>query len=232
MSFVTIYLDTTKPANPTITIAGGQAFATAQLVNIALNTDDTDKTGYEMLIWGDVDPAYDTKVQATEGASQWQAYQANPQIKLKAITNVNGDPETKTINIRIRDDVRNPSDVVFDTISLDTSIPTVLIVQGLDVTKISRQAQKDTASFQFSCNQSYVAFKVKLVGGTGATESQGTPIPTAGGSTGVTGSGTFTSATVNTVTLKTADLETAGANINGANIIKVFVQEQAGTWSV
>lgn len=225
-NFVTIYLDTTAPANPTITISGGASFATAQLVNLGINTDDSDKTGYEMLIWGDVDPAYDTKVQATEGGSTWFAFNANPQIKLSATEG------SKTINVRIRDDVRNASAVVFDTISLDTSIPTVTIVQGLDVTKISRMAQKDTASFQFSCNQSYVAYKVKLVANTGATNTEGAPIPTAGGSTNVTGSGAFTSATVHTITLKTADLESAGANMNGANIIKVFVQEDSGTWSV
>jgi hypothetical protein len=225
-NYVTIYLDTTAPANPTITISGGSAFATAQLVNLTIGTSDADKTGYEMLIWGDVDTTYDTKVQATENASTWQAFSANPQIKLSA------GEASKTINVRIRDDVRNASNVVFDSISLDTSIPTVTIVAQPDVSKLSREAGKNTSSFTFSCNQDYVAYKVKLVGNEGATENTGTDIPTAGGSTGVTGSGTFTSANVHTVTLKTADLETAGANMNGANIVKVFVQEASGTWSV
>lgn len=225
-NYVTIYLDTTAPANPTITISGGSAFATAQLVNLTIGTDDADKTGYEMLIWGDVDGTYDTKVQSTEGTSTWQAYNANPQIKLSA------GEASKTINIRIRDDVRNASNVVFDSISLDTSIPTVTIVATPDATKLSRDTAKSTSSFTFSCNQSYVAYKVKLVGSAGATNDTGTQIPTAGGSTGVTGSGAFTSANVHTVTVKTTDLETAGANMNGANILKVFVQEASGTWSV
>jgi hypothetical protein len=230
MSYVTITLDTTAPANPTIQIAGGQAFATAQLVNLAISTDDVDTTGYEMLIWGDVDTTFDNKVTATEGTATWQAYSPNPQVKLKA--NTGGDPEVKTINIRLRDDVRNATVIKFDDISLDTSIPTVTIVVGLDKNRLSREDQKNEASFQFSVNQSYVAYKVKLVGAINATEDMGTQIPTAGLSSGVTGSGAFTSANVHTVRLRTADLETAGANANGPNIIKVFVQEASGGWSV
>jgi hypothetical protein len=230
MSYVTIKLDTTAPANPTIQIAGGQAFATAQLVNLAISTDDLEKTGYEMLIWGDVDETYDNKVKSTEQTSVWQSFSPNPQVKLKA--NAGGDPETKTINIRIRDDVRNATVVKFDDITLDTSIPTVTIVVGLDREKLSREAERNEASFQFSSNQSYQAYKVKLVGSVGATHDMGTDIPTAGGSTGVVGAGAFTSANVHTVRLRTADLETAGANMNGDNIIKVFVQEETGLWSV
>lgn len=225
-NYVTIYLDTTAPANPTITISGGSAFATAQLVNLTIGTDDVDKTGYEMLIWGDVDGTYDTKVQATEGGSTWQAFSASPQIKLSA------GEASKTINVRVRDDVRNASNVVFDSISLDTSIPTVTIVAQPDVPKLSRETGKTTSSFTFSCNQNYVEYKVKLVGNTGATHDTGTQILTAGGSTGVTGTGSYTSANVHTVTVKTADLETAGANMNGSNILKVFVKEASDTWSV
>jgi hypothetical protein len=230
MSYVTITLDTTAPSNPTIQIAGGQAFATAQLVNLTLSTDDTVTTGYEMLIWGDVDTTYDTKVQGTEGTSTWQAYNPSYQVKLKA--NAGTSAETKTINIRIRDDVRNATVVKFDDIALDTEIPTVTIVVGLDRSKLSRETGYNEASFQFQVNESYTAYKVKLVGSVGATHDQGTDIPTTGGSTGVSGSGSFTSANINTVRIRTEDLEAVGANMNGNNIIKVFVQEATGAWSV
>jgi hypothetical protein len=230
MSYVTITLDTTAPSNPTIQIAGGQAFATAQLVNLTLSTDDTDKTGYEMLIWGDVDTTYDSKVQGTEGTSTWQAY--NPNYTVKLLANAGTSAETKTINIRIRDDVRNATNVQFDDIALDTEIPTVTIVVGLDKERLSRETGANEASFQFQVNEPYNAYKVKLVGSVGATHDMGTDIGTAGGSTGVTGTGAFTSANVNTVRIRTADLETAGANMNGDNVIKVFVQEESGSWSV
>jgi hypothetical protein len=230
MSYVTITLDTREPSNPTIQLAGGQAFATAQLVNLAISTDDADTTGYEMLIWGDVDPTYDSKVQGTEGTSTWQSY--NPSYQVKLLANAGTGAETKTINIRLRDDVRNATVVKFDDIALDTEIPTVTIVVGLDRTKLSREAGYNEASFQFQVNEPYTAYKVKLVSSVGATHDQGADIPTEGGSTGVTGTGNFTSANINTVKLRTADLETAGANMNSTNIIKVFVQEESGQWSV
>jgi hypothetical protein len=230
MSYVTITLDTREPSNPTIQIAGGQAFATAQLVNLAISTDDTETDGYEMLIWGDVDNTYDTKVQTTELASTWQAY--NPTYAVKLLANADTSAETKTINIRLRDEVRNATVVKFDDIALDTEIPTVTIVVGLDRNKLSRETGYNEASFQFQVNEPYIAYKVKLVGGVGATHDQGSDIPTTGGSTGVVGSGEFTSTNINTVKLRTADLETAGANMNGLNYIKVFVQEESGSWSV
>jgi hypothetical protein len=223
-NFVYITLDTTAPSNPVITISGGAIYATNQLVNLNISVGDADTTGYQMLIWGDVDTAYNTSIQTTEETSQWIAYSTTPQVKLSS-----GDG-SKSINIRVRDDVYNPSSIAVDSITMDTSIPTVTVTTP-DVSKISKQTGKNTSTFTFQSNQDFVAYKVKLVGTTGATHDTGQQIPTTGGSANVQGTGTFTSATVTTVTLKAIDLETALANMNGQNIIKVFVQDDASNWS-
>lgn len=225
-NFVYIQLDTTAPSNPTLTISGGAVFTTSQIVTLTINVDDADKTGYQMLIWGDVDVAYDANVKATEGASQWQSYNASPQIKLSA-----GDG-SKTINMRVRDDVHNASSIATDTISMDTTLPTVTVT-AVDVTKISRLAGKDTFSFTFSSNENFVEYKVKLVGSTGSAESTGTTIPLTAGSVNTSGNaGNYTSGQVITVTVKGDDLVTAGASTDGQKVVKVFVKDSSGQWSV
>jgi hypothetical protein len=176
-----------------------------------------------MLIWGDVDTTYDTKVQATEATSLWQAYSATPQVKVSS-----GDA-TKTINVRVRDAVNNPSNVAVDSVNLDATIPTITVTYS--ATTISEQTGKDTFSFTFQSNDAFTDYKVMLVTATGATDTQGTQIPVTNGSTNVSGTGSFLSSTVTTVTLKAQDLRLAGANMNAQNIIKPFVKNEAGVWS-
>jgi len=225
-NFVYITLDTTAPSNPIINISGGAVFTTAQLVNLSISVEDTDKTGYQMLVWGDVDTTYDTNIKEEEGLSSWIPYNNNPQIRLSA-----GDG-SKTISIRVRDDVHNASSVAVGSISMDTSVPTVTVTTP-DVSKISKIAGKDTTSFTFSANEDFSEYKVKLVGSIGATENTGEIIPTAGGSINTSGEdGDYDSGQVITVTVKGLDLETAGATSDGQKIIKVFVRDLSGLWSV
>lgn len=225
-NYVYITLDTTSPSNPVITISGGAVFTTAQLVNLSVSVDDADKTGYQMLIWGDVDTTYDANIKATEGASAWIPFSATPQVKLSA-----GDG-TKTINVRVRDDVNNPSSVAIDSITMDTSLPTVTTTTP-DVSKISKVTGKNTFSFTFTSSEAFTEYKVKLVGSTGATENTGTTIPTTNGSTNTSGvAGNYTAGQVITVTVKGQDLETAGATTDGQKIVKVFVKDASGQWSV
>lgn len=224
-NYIYITLDTTAPSNPVINIAGGAVFTTAQIVNLSISVDDVDKQGYQMLIWGDVDLAYDANVKSREEDSLWQTYNSNPQIKLSA-----GDGE-KTINIRVRDDVHNASAIAVDKISMDTSLPTVTVTKS-DVNKISRINGKDTFSFTFSVDEAFSEYKVKLVGSIGATENTGTTIPTTGGSTNTSGTGNFESGQVITVTIKGNDLISSGASTDGQKIVKVFVRDLSSQWSV
>lgn len=224
-NYVYITLDTTAPANPTVTISGGAQAVANALVTLAISVSDADTTGYQMLIFGDVDTTYDTNVQATEATSSWMAYNTAPQVKLST-----GDG-TKSISIRVRDAVNNPSSLAVDSVNLDTALPTVTVTTP-DVSTISLQAGKDHFSFTFQSSDLYTDYKVTLVGTTGATDSQGTAIPTTGGTQNVSGTGlSVASGTITTVTVYATDLQTALANMNGQNIIKVFVKNQAGVWS-
>jgi hypothetical protein len=226
-NFFYLTLDTTAPANPSIIIEGGATYATAQLVNCAISTSDGTTTGYQMKIWGNVDTAYDSDVQDTEGGSAWITYQTSKQIKLSETDG------SKTIYLKIRDDVHNVSSQASDSIILNTSIPTVIIT-GPDVAKISKVSGKDTSAFSFSSTEgddNYVEYKVKVVATTGAAHTTGTQIPTTAGSTNMSGDGgNWTHSSVIECTIKGADLETASAG-DGEKIIKVFIKDIAGNWS-
>lgn len=224
-NFVYITLDTTAPSNPVITISGGAIFATAQLVNLSISVGDSATTGYQMKIWGDVDKSHNASVNTTESTSAWIAYNTNPQIMLSA------SEGSKTINMKVRDEVYNESTIAIDSITLDTGIPTVT-VNLPDVMKISKVVGKNSSSFSFSASEDYAEYKVKLVGAIGATNDTGVQIPITGGSINVAGIGIYTSATVTTVTIKGADLEMAGASTGVQSTVKVFVKDLSGQWSV
>lgn len=220
-NFFTLTLDTTGPSNPLISLAGGATYATEKLLQATISTGDSVTTGYQMKIWGDVDISYDPNVQATEGASVWITYATSKQISLSS-----GDG-SKNIYLKIRDDVNNESAQATDVIILDSTIPEVMIT-GPDVTRVSKKAGKNVASFSFQVDSSFIEYKVK-VGAT--THDTGTLIGTANGSTNMSGTGTWTSASVINSTINGADLEIASAG-DGAKTIKVFVKDASGLWSV
>jgi len=223
-NFFYLTLDTTGPQSPSVSINAGAAYATAQLVTLTIGTSDSDTTGYQMKIWGDVDTAYDTDIQATEAASSWISYSPSRQVKLSS---ANG---TKTIYLKIRDSVLNESSQASDAISLDTVLPIASISAGPDVTKISKVSTKDTCTFSFTVDSHVQAWKVKVVPSTSSLQDAGTQLGTTNGSTNVTG-GALAASTPQAVAIKGADLEVASAG-DGTKIIKVFVQDDAGNWSV
>jgi hypothetical protein len=105
-------------------------------------------------------------------------------------------------------------------------------ISGPDVSKISKIAGKNVASFSFSVDTIFDEFKVKVVSSTGASHDTGTLIPTAGGSTNMSGNeGNYPAATPINCQITGTDLEAASAG-DGQKIIKVFVKDQAGNWSV
>jgi len=222
-NYFNLTLDTTGPANPSISIEGGAQYATKQLVDCAIDTTDGNTTGYQMKIWGDVDTAYDTDVQDTEATSNWITFQESKQVKLAS-----GDGN-KTLYVRIRDDVHNESGQASDSINLDTTKP-VVTISGPDVTKISKVAGKDVCAFSFQVDSTFTEYKVKVVSSTGASHDTGTVIPTTAGSTNMSDSGSFAATTPIDCSIKGADLEAASAG-DGTKIIKVFAKDEAGNWS-
>ena len=219
----TLTLDTTAPAGVSISLAGGASFTAVRGITATIGTSDGDTTGYQMKIWGDVDNSVNSNIQTTEGASSWISYSTS-----QAVTLSTGDG-SKTVNVKVRDDVNNESSAASDSITLDTSVP-VITISGPDVAKVSKIAGKDTAAFSFSPDVAITAYKVKVVPSSGSLEDAGTQIPTTAGSTNMSGGAVGAGATVN-CTIKGTDLETASSG-DGAKTIKVFGQEASGNWSV
>lgn len=226
VNYVEVYLDTTAPATPTLSLDGGSAFASDLLVDCAIGTADGDTTGYMMKIWGTgIDTTYDLKIQATEGASDWITYSPTKQIK---ITEIN---ELKTVNVRIRDSVENISGTTTATISYDSTKP-VVQTSLPDVDRISVDTAKNVVNFTFQVDSPFIEYRVKVVNSYGAEEVAGTQIPTTNGSINTSGTGTFDT-TLNpiNVTIYGADLQTASSG-DSTKIIKVFVREFEGAdWS-
>lgn len=223
-SSILLYLDTTGPGGVAGKINGDAAYANARTVTLAATSTDGDLTGYQMKVWGNVDPAANAQIQATEAASAWINYSA-----ALGVTLASGDG-TKTLNWRLRDDVWNESAAASDSITLDTTVPVITVTSGPDVPKISKVAGKDIATFQFSSDSALMAWKVKVVPNGSSLQDAGTLIGTASGSTGTSG-GALAASTAQTVKIEGADLEAALAG-DGGKTIKVFGQDLGGNWSV
>lgn len=219
-----VTLDTIGPANPTLTLDGGAIYTATQLLDAAIGTTDGDTTGYQMKIWGNVDLAHTAEIQDTEGASGWLTYQATKQIKLSSTEG------SKTVRLKIRDNVYNESSEVTDTIILDTSMPVGTIV-GPDVSIISEKAGKGTLAFSFQVNEAFVEYKVKVVGAPGAAHDTGTLIPMAAGSTNMSAVGVFPAGTPINSQIKGTDLKAASAG-DSQKCVKLFVKDTSGNWSV
>lgn len=216
-SYFNLILDTLAPSGLVLQINGGAQYTTSQEVTLAISVDDADTTGYQMKIWG-INGA------ETENSASWETYTTS-----KTVTLPTGDG-LKTIYIKVRDDVYNESSSVSSSITLNTSVPTVTIT-GPDVTRISKVSPKNVSTFSFISDSNFTEYKVKVVPSSASLQDAGVSIGTSGGSTNMSGSGTFEANTAITCKIYGSDLETASSG-DGAKIIKVFVKNDAGTWSV
>jgi len=232
-SYFTLNYDTTGPASPSISINSGATYSTAVLTTATISTGDGTTTGYSMQIWGDIDLSWGITngffvggaTAATQANAIWQTYATSKQIQLAS-----GDG-TKNVHIVIRDDVNNPSAQADTSIILNTTLPTVTI-SGPDVSKISNQTGKNTATFSFQSDTIFTDYLVKVVSATSGDNTTGVTVGVVNGSTNTQGTnaGGFAANTPTTVTIKGADLAVASSG-DGAKIIKVFVKNQAGLWS-
>lgn len=222
---VTITLDTTGPQSPDITIDGGAAASTDRDVSAAITTSDPDTTGYQVKIWGDVDESHNANIQEDEGDSAWITLASPHTVRVST-----GDG-VKTLHCKIRDSVHNVSAEDTDTINLDMTAP-VVTANAPSPALISKQATKDTSTFTWSADAQFEEFKIKVVSNAGDGHTSGVQIPTTAGSTDMSGAaGSYPASTNRTASIKGTDLETASAT-DGAKIVKVFVKDAAGNWSV
>ena len=172
-----------------------------------------------MKVWGSIVGA------AAEKDANWENFSAT-----KTVTLADGDG-LKTIYVKVRDNVWNEAEPVSATITLNTSIPVVTIV-GPDVSIISEVVGKNTAKFNFTADVKFDEYKVGVVPANNSTVSDVTVIGTTGGSANTSGSdGNYPAKTNIEVSINGTDFKTAAGGADGTYIIKVFVKNQAGTWS-
>lgn len=216
-SFFNLTLDTTAPSGLSLRINGGASYTTKAAVTLTLAVGDTDTNGYQMKIWG-------VSGAATEDAASWETWATGKSVTL------DGTDGLKTVYAKIRDDVGNESAAVSAQITLDSTLATVTIT-GPDRSRVSKVSGYDVINFSFSANEAFTEYKVCVVASSGVVESAGTLIPTTNGSTNTSGSGEFKADTAINVSVNGADLETASSG-DGVKIVKVFVKDAAGNWSV
>mgnify|MGYP007002423916 FL=1 len=217
-SFFNLTLDTLAPAGVTLSLNEDARYTTSASIMAKIGTTDEDTTGYQLKVWGGVDGA------ATEADAAWVNFATE-----KAINLTTGDGK-KTVNLKVRDDVGNESAVVTKEIILDTAVPVVTIT-GPDKSKISKVENFNVAAISFTCDVDFVEYKVKVVPATTSLQDAGVVIGTANGSTNMSATGEFPDAEAINCTITGADLEAASAG-DGEKIVKVFVRNAAGTWSV
>ncbi len=216
-SYFNLTLDTLAPQGLTIKLNNGSQYTTNKTVQLAVNVTDESAEGYQMKVWG-IDGI------AKESDAVWETL-----ANVKDITLPTGDG-LKTVYVKVRDDVYNETTVASTSITLDTSVPAVTII-GPDVSKISKTAPKNVATFSFTSDVAFTEYKIKVVPSKSSLHDAGTLIGTANGSTNMSATGTFKASTAISCKIYGKDLEIASSG-DGEKIIKVFVKNTVGTWSV
>lgn len=217
-------LDTTGPAGVALTIEGGATAIGTRDVSITVTTTDPDTTGYGMKVYGDVDDAAaPSEYRAVEANAPWIGYTATRTIRLST-----GDGP-KTIRVRLRDEVDNPSSEAVAVITLDTTAPVSEIVSGPAPTKISKQPTKNVSSVTWRFDTAVVAYELRVVPAPDSVRTAGTIIPTTNGSVNVSG-GALAAGQQVTSEINAADLELASPG-DGDKQVKVFGRDQAENWT-
>lgn len=216
-SYFNLTLDTLAPQGLTIKLNNGSQYTTNKTVQLAVNVTDESADVYQMKVWG-IDGI------AKESDAVWETL-----ANIKNVTLSTGDG-LKTVYVKVRDDVYNETVAASATITLDTSVPAVTII-GPDVSKISKTSPKDVATFSFTSNTAFTEYKIKVVPSNSSLHDAGVQIGTANGSTNMSATGTFKASTAISCKVYGKDLEAASSG-DGEKIIKVFVKNTVGTWSV
>lgn len=224
-------LDTTPPLAPSLAVVGGDGQVLTLtsdpvvLARLSCSVPPSVLLG-EYKVWGDVDPAAYGAVQATEAASAWVTY-SDPLVPVRLAAGGG----TKALYGRLRDDLRNPTAVLAAQVLLDTSYPSVSVLSGPDRARLSMQAGYRACAFTWAPNSDAVRYVVRAVPGVGSSYQAGSPVGTTNGSTNVAGTLALPAGVPVLTLLDAADLGAASPG-DGFKVIKVFVQDGAGRWSL
>jgi hypothetical protein len=224
-SYFNITLDTLAPSGNTFSINNADVYTATSAVTAYFSTADASTAGYQIKIWGAVDTAENADIQTLEVNSAWVASSATAAVKLSS-----GDG-SKTLYAKIRDDVYNETSELSDSITLDTTAPVVTISTAPDVSRISKVAGKREVTFTWESDTQFDEYKIKVVSSSNALHNTGTTIGETY-STDMSGEALNYPATTGiTSVIDGRDLETASAG-DGVKVVKVFVKDDAGNWSV
>lgn len=213
-SYFNLVLDTTAPSNGSISIV-----TLTNALSIKATLSAVGAT--QMKLYGDIGAG---ATATTESAASWETYAESKTIQLTS-----GDG-VKTVYVKFRDAVGNESAAVSATTTLDTTAAVVTIT-GPDVSTISKVNGYNVATFSFSADTEFVSYQVRVVPTSGSAHDAGVVIGTANGSENTSGTDVIAANTAVTVKINGADLEAASSG-DGAKIIKVFVKDAGGNWSV
>lgn len=251
--YFNITLDTTGPSGVSVKINGDAVRTTSTAVTLDITCADSDTTGYQMKIWGDIG---DTGL--SESNASWEAF-ANS----KNVTLSDGQGDTLTVYVKVRDDLYNTSATASDTIILYTEAPTVTVVSGPTPVRITTVAGHDDATAlekvailaksvstaTFTADKEISDIRVMVVSGINAlnADASNVLIPstlskiytgTSDDPTVLTGSDGMTvsnlaiaSGTEVHVAIAGDDLKTASSG-DGVKLVKIFVREKDANWSI
>ena len=133
-SYINLTLDTIAPSGLSVLLNSGASHTAVTAVKLNVTCGDADTTGYQMKIWG-------TAEAPTESDASWETF-----VSEKTITLPTGDG-TKTVYIKIRDDVWNESVAVSDTIILRTVVP-VVDLSNVTLSRLSEKEGKNITTFR------------------------------------------------------------------------------------
>jgi peroxiredoxin len=113
-----------------------------------------------------------------------------------------------------------------EVVPRDWVSPTPNITAGPTKTRISRVAGQDSFTVDWQSDEGFSHYQIRVVSSGSDTYVQGTLLemdenPASGGNASTTYTATITD-----------DELVAASAVEGANILKVFVQDNAGNWSV
>jgi len=196
-------------------------------INIAIDgtTNSTDVT----------DAATSANTATGVAGSRWVDFDTTYNIEL-----LTGDG-SKTIYVKVRDDVGNVSSSANASITLDTTSPVVTVTLGPTPSKISKVTGWNLARITFESDEPFVEYKVCYVDNLGdmygaltnvtiGTTYGSLNISEAGASLTESG-GSWLADNGYKIVISGADLEAANSG-DGEKTIKIFVKDNVGNWSI
>ncbi len=235
-SYFNLTLDTTGPSGVTVKINGDDNKTTSTSAVLTVSCNEVDTSNCSMKIWGDINDYMGNPV-STEEDAVWQNYAETVNVVLTDCTE--GESETKTVYVKVRDDVWNESVTASDTISLYVIVPAVTAVSN--VSRISKIGTKSWGVFTFMVDRPCEDVKVMVVNSVNASvndpsnseimmNSDGTDIPIGrdimAKSNGLLDAGTEYGGIISGKYLEMA------SEGDGVKLIKLFAKGQTGAWSV